>query len=405
MFILFLFFVPSYTFAGGFQVNLQGQKQTGMGHTGTGLFLDASSILFNPGALSFLERNSFIVGGSFIFPSIAYLEPYPGIYTAELVPQVGTPFAIYSSFKTNTESKFTYGLGIYTPFGSSAKWEDDWKGQFLVREINLKAIFIQPTISFKVTDNIGIGAGFIYATGAFGLRKGIPIENASGAYGEAELSGKAAGYGYNAGILFKATEKLSIGLDYRSAVKVAIDNGAATFSVPDAVKEFFPNTSFTTSITLPSVSTLGIGYQLSEKTLLAVDINFIGWSSYDTLSFDFEENTDKLADVASPRAYEDVFIFRIGAQHALNEKAAVRLGSYYDMSPVQSGYLTPETPDADKLGVTAGVTYQFTENFKLDLSFLFIEGKKRTDTNLETDFGGTYKSRAFIPGIGLDFCF
>jgi hypothetical protein len=40
----------SYCFAGGFQINLQGQKQTGMGHTGTGLLLDGAPLFFNPGA-------------------------------------------------------------------------------------------------------------------------------------------------------------------------------------------------------------------------------------------------------------------------------------------------------------------------------------------------------------------
>jgi long-subunit fatty acid transport protein len=44
----------------------------------------------------------------------------------------------------------------------------------------------------------------------------IPLGN----YGEGSLEGKASGYGFNAGIYFKATEKLSIGFDYRSQVNV-----------------------------------------------------------------------------------------------------------------------------------------------------------------------------------------
>ena len=38
-------------FAGGYQVRLQGQKQTGMGLIGSPFALGASSIFYNPGGL------------------------------------------------------------------------------------------------------------------------------------------------------------------------------------------------------------------------------------------------------------------------------------------------------------------------------------------------------------------
>lgn len=69
--------------AGGFQVNLQGQKQIGMGDIGTGLLLDGSCILFNPGALCFMNSSTVNVSGSFIFPSTEYLAPTPSNYTSE----------------------------------------------------------------------------------------------------------------------------------------------------------------------------------------------------------------------------------------------------------------------------------------------------------------------------------
>ena len=49
--LLVLALIPVLTFAQGFQVNLDGQKQIGMGHTGTGLVQDGASVFFNPGAV------------------------------------------------------------------------------------------------------------------------------------------------------------------------------------------------------------------------------------------------------------------------------------------------------------------------------------------------------------------
>ncbi len=395
----------SASIAGGFQINLQGQKQTGMGHAGTGLCLDNASILFNPGALSFLDSlKGIYIGASFIMPKSTYAD-YATAYVAHPVKHIGTPFTLYGVYKFKNAKKWNCGLGIYTPFGSKVQWEDDWKGQFLIREIDLKTIFIQPTVSYKVNDKLGIGAGFVYATGSFSLRKGVPVQDTAGNYGEGVLNGKASGYGFNAGIYFKASDKFSIGLDYRSEVKVTVKGGSAEFEVASSVAQYFPSTTFDTQLRLPQVATLGLGFTPNSKLKLAFDVNFVGWKSYDSLIIDFEENTDKLKDIHSARMYKNTYIFRLGAQYKLNEKWTVRCGTYFDKTPVQDGYLTPETPDSDKLGITVGASFNITKKVHLDASFLYIEGKQRTDTNIETEFSGTYKTRALVPGVSLEYVF
>lgn len=410
---LLLVFSSTFSFAGGFQVNLQGQKQTGMGHTGVGLLSDASTVLFNPGGISLLDSSfRFSVGGSFIFPRVTYLAPYPGNYSAETVHNTGTPFSLYAAWKIKKCEKLSVALGVYTPFGSKQQWEDDWIGQFLIREIDLKTIFIQPSVSYKINERLGVGVGFVYATGSFGLRKGVPVQDSTETYGEGKLDGKASGMGFNFGVYFRPNEKLSIGLDYRSSVKVSVDGGEAQFTVPTSLQEYFPTTMFSTTIKLPSVITLGVGYTCkglvgnnSNGLRLALDINYIGWSSYDSLVIDFADNTEKLADIHSARKYKNSFIFRMGGEYGINNLITVRAGTYYDMTPVQDGYLTPETPDTDKIGITGGLSIRPTKFMSIDLSFLFIEGKQRYDKNIETEFEGTYKSRAIIPGIGFEFIF
>lgn len=392
--------------AGGFQVNLQGQKQTGMGHTGTGLLLDASSILFNPGALSFLDSVRCIsFGSSFIIPRTQYLEPAPGTYTAETEHHIGTPFTLYAAFAPKQRSKMYLGLGIYTPFGSRVQWPNDWKGQFLIREIDLKTIFIQPTVSYRLNDKLGIGGGPIVAIGGFSLRKGIPVQDSSGYYGEGLLEGNATGFGFNAAVYYRPNKKLSFGLDYRSQVKVNVKSGDANFTVPSSLEQYFPSTSFSAEIKLPQTISFGIGYALNKKLTFAVDINFVGWQCYDSLKIDFKDTTSKLQNIHSARMYKNVLIYRIGAQYKISKMVTARMGAYFDSSPVNAGYLTPETPDANKIGITAGSSILIGESVSIDLSLLYIESMKRTDTNLETQFSGTYKTRAVVPGLGLEFIF
>ena len=305
--------------AGGFQVALQGEKQTGMGHCGAGLALDGATLFFNPGALSFVQKNSVHAGFSAIMARFTYHEFAPGQYSASNQFGVSPPFNIYGNYNIGKERRFSLGLGVYTPFGSRVTYASDWKGQFMLRELALKAIFVQPTFSVKITEWLGIGFGPVIASGSVELKKAIPAQFSDGTYGQANLAGGGSGYGFNTGIFAKSpTGKWSAGISYRSSVLFNAPNGNATFSVPDNLEEYFPTTTFSAKIKLPSTTTLGLGYKLNEKITLALDVNYAGWSVYDTLGFDFKVETDKLKDQRSPREYKNVCVFRLGGQYEIN---------------------------------------------------------------------------------------
>lgn len=396
-------FISCQLFAGGFQVNLQGQRSTGMGHTGIGMRLGASSAFFNPGALAF-SGTEVVLGINLIASHVGYREMQPGVYSASSTSGIGTPFNGHVAIRLGKDSPFVIGLSAYTPFGSGISYDDQWKGQFLMRELSLQTIFYQGTISYQVSDRLGIGIGYVFGTGDFSLRRGIPVQNAQGEYGEVNLHGKGIGHGFNVGIYYELTEKVSLGVSYRSGMKVALDGGSAEFNVPPSLNSKFPNTTFGTEINLPKVINFGISIKATEKTTFNFDANYVAWSSYDTLGFDFEENTEQLQDSKSPREYKNVVILRAGVEHQLNDDFDIRGGAYYDFSPVQKGYLTPETPDMDKVGVSVGASYHINK-FTIDASFLYVFGQERTDTNLETGFSGRWTSRAFIPGISFSYNF
>lgn len=99
----------------------------------------------------------------------------------------------------------------------------DWSFCFnKIRE--LRAIFFQPTLSYRINNKLGIGAGFVYANGKVNLQKDIPVIDQNGNYGHAELSGKASGFGFNLGVYYTPIEKLSIGLTHRSKVDMKGSN-------------------------------------------------------------------------------------------------------------------------------------------------------------------------------------
>lgn len=397
------FLVPFTAGAQGYQVNLQGQVQQGMGGAGTAYIQDAASLFFNPGGTSFLSESSINLGVSPTFAKATFLDKNT-YQTAETTSPVSYPFTAYGAFGLKDSSNLKLGLAIYTPFGSTVEWKEGWMGRFALTRLQLQSIFFQPTVSWRITDKIGIGAGFVYAYGKVNLQKDIPVADASGNYGKAELGGKANGFGVNVGLYFKPVEKLALGITYRSQVNMNVKSGDATFTVPAALDSNFPDGKFSAELPLPQVITLGLSSPLTEKLTLALDLNYVGWKAYDTLAFDYETNTPSLSDTRSARMYENTFAIRLGGEYKLLEGLGLRLGLAYGISPVQDGYVTPETPDADRIIYTAGLGYTIKKKFGVNASFYF-SSFEREDTNLETNLSGTFKTNVCIPGISLFYKF
>jgi long-chain fatty acid transport protein len=386
-------------FAGGYQVRLQGNKQNGFGLIGTPLSNGSSSIFYNPGSLAFMENKiDFELGASAIFSSVAF-QKAGSTYQAETENPVGTPFYFYFAGKIG--KMVALGLGVYTPYGNSAKWESQWAGKYLIQDISLSAIFIQPTISFNFGEKFGIGAGFIYTIGGVELNKGINYSGDAGV----NLKGNTSAMGYNVGIFFKPSENWSVGLNYRSKIEMKIEGGDATFTVPKSLEGIVPaDNKFDAELPLPANLDLGVAVQATDKLMIAIEFDWVFWGVYDTLSFTFEQSGD-LLDSHNPRKYRDTFIPRIGIEYAFSEKFEIRGGAYYDTSPADDRYFTPETVTLNTFAYTFGLSWNPSKHFGLDISFLQTFGLKAEKNYQPDNFGGTYQTSAIIPGLGLSFKF
>jgi len=395
----FLLVVPILGYSQSFQVNLQGQKQIGMAGAGTGVAIDEASIFFNPGAVSFLKQNGIQVGVNPIFMRSAFRENGSNI-TEYNEHKVATPFQGYAVFGSPAD-RLRFGIGVYTPFGGAMHWQQNWTGKYTVTSLDLRAIYFQPTLSYKITDHIGIGAGLVYSQGHVDLQRAVPLTLSNGESATAKLEGDSHDFGWNAGIYLETEVGITIGITHRSEINATIKNGDATFNVPDALNGTFP-TKFSATLPLPGTSTLGLGFHPSDKTLIDFDVNWVQWSKYKNLAFNYNNNA-AIPNTSSPRNYHDAATLRLGIQNQTTAKLALRAGVGYAFTPVSEGYVTPEVPDADRILLSAGIGYKPTKNFNIDVSFLYEDVRKRNETNIESGLSGEFKTVAYIPGISLTY--
>lgn len=401
--------VTIVTYGGGYRVSVQGQRAMAMGHTGVAMVNSAELVFFNPAGLVYLENKINVsVGASAVFTDVVFQNEELGI-SAETDNSVGTPLNLYASYQIN--DWMSVGLGVYTPYGSEVTWPTDWAGSQLVNNIDLAAIYVQPVVSFKLSDHFSIGGGPIYVTGNVnfnrnanrtttdieGVRSNITIDDSG-----------VSDWGWSIGAMFNPIDNLRLGFSYRSEIILESDEGEATFSN-------FPNstgvpangtTSFIAELPLPAELTVGLSYEY-DKWVFAFDYNRQYWGVYKSLDISFGNGENSI----NPRNYKDSSVYRFGFEYQATEKITLRAGYYRDETPVQPGFFAPETPRNDSDGFTGGVSFAVTSKLAIDASFFYLRFEEidasydfgASSTRGTETFGGTYKSSVFAPGLGLTY--
>ena len=396
-------------FAGGYRVALQGQKALGMGHTGVAMAESSEVVFFNPAGMVALENDMDMTAGVTLIDSVIKYQNQTANTSAETDNPIGTPVSFYISQRH--DEKLSYGIGLYTPYGNTVEWEKDWEGSHLVNNIELHAIYIQPTIAYKLSDDYSFGFGPTIVSGTVKFNRNLSTSlidvNGDRSNVTIEASG-VTGMGYNLGFLARPSDDLSVGISYRSKVDLKARDESADFqNIPTSLLGVYFDTTFDADLILPAELTVGISFDLSPDTVLAFDINRTFWSTYNNLDVQFNNGA---GTSLNPRNYKDANIFRFGAQHKMDDDLTIRAGIYFDNTPINDGYFTPETARADSMGLTAGASYKVSKRMELDFSFLqlifdeFYGSYDHYDqSGTLISFGGDYKSSVTAVGFGLNY--
>jgi long-chain fatty acid transport protein len=291
-------------------------------------------------------------------------------------------------------------------------WPDNWQGRYLIQNVQFNAITIQPTIAYKFKNIIGIGAGLVISTGSVTLNKAVPVNGGDSTDGKVNIKGSTVKYGFNAGIMIHPVKGLSIGIDYRSKILMAVKDADAKFTVPAALSTNFPDNKADVTLPLPANLDFGISYEINEKFMIGLGLNYVFWNVYDSLVFDFKTATSAVkAHQASAKLYTNKLIARLGAQYKINNIITVRAGGYYDPTPIPSDRLDPMLPGSNEIGLTCGLSVYPLKGFSIDASFEYLMGTKRSgisspdDNPGDQNFAGTYSAVFYMPGIGLTYNF
>jgi len=362
--------------AGGLAVREQSAWGQGTSFAGVAAGGSASALFWNPATMTQipgLQSNSVLSG---IMP---YAANSPNVAASAFGPLGGTgdsaqdalvPAAYYT---WQIRPDLWIGMSVNSPFGLSVKEPGAWAGGgYGAYWTNLKTYNATPTVAYRINDWISIGAGVQvqYAETTFGF-----AYNALAPGAQAGLNGGGWGYGFTAGVTLAPTQNLTVGLGYRSGINQKLNGALMLPAIPSP--PFGPSTpgSINATVNLPDIVTASVRYRFAPQWTALGTVEWSNWSRIGTVAV-LQPNgapaTAAGSNITLPFQYQDGWFFSGGAEYQWNDRLAVRSGVGFERSPVTDQVRMPLVPDNDRIWLSAGATYQYSNKISLDLAYTHV---------------------------------
>ena len=409
---------PALALANGFALFEHGSRAVGMGGAFGAVADDPSANYFNPAGIAFLDGTQSMAGFFLITESSTFTgdNPYPGSdYTVDMESQIFYP--VHAHLTGHFNDTFAWGVSLTTPFGLGTWWPDDYAGKYITKRVDLRLFNVNPNLAIKLSDRVALAVGFDAYFSSVDLTRSLgainPYTQQAAEVGQVHLySDYENGFGYNAALLAKLGGGFSLGLTYRSRVKVEYEGNASFVQFetgyPDfdaivaGLLPFDSNPAGNTEVTFPADIRVALAWQ-GENWTIAADAVKVGWDSFDELPITLPDYPE-LSSVR-PENYEDAMTYRVGVEHRW-EKVAVQVGYLFDETPVPTGSVSPLLPDAERNGYSVGFSYNFSPRVRLDAAYLYLPFDERSTEGMDQDgYNGTYDTTAHLFGMSLVFRF
>lgn len=410
-------------FGSGFQLFEQGAKAIGMAGAFAATADDPSAIYYNVAGIAQLRKTTFLAGGT----GISFVNQFTGDPNDEFTSGTTGHYRRHLFIPPNAYlivpigGNMTFGVGMMTPFGLRTNWANPWVGRFQASDSNVKTVEIEPALAWQTSDGkFAIGGGPTYRRSHITLQR----NNAFPGSGVDPFTGRIvdvanvwlnsnwnSAWGWNAGVLFKPSDKLHVGLSYRSQMDINYTGDAVFTQIPtgnpqlDALVKagLPPNQSINTTINYPGTAFLGLSTGVIPHWTIEADINRTNWSRFKSLDVTFAQtpanNLHRVED------WKDTTAYRLGANHPVSQHWDVRFGLLFDENPQPTFAVSALLPDSNRKGATFGAGYH-SDQWIIDWAvFVLHFDTRNTFGQSQEGLNGAFKTDATLMSLNFGYKF
>jgi len=280
--------------------------------------------------------------------------------------------------------RLVFGVALNSPFGLVTSPNTFWAGQFYSRDSRVHSFNATPMVAYQVNDWLSVGAGMQIQYFKVYLENAFPGAIAVGNQPTSLiLRGSSTDIGFTAGITLTPTPTTTIGIGFRSAISQSIQGDAfrSAFATTVVIPPFGPipvvvpaaTPAIQTTITLPESVSLGVRQKVTNQLTLLGTLEWTNWSRLNSVDL-VTPPPGTVPGIPAVLAFgwRDGWFGSVGLEYQWNPQLALRFGVAYEESPITDTTRTTRLPDNNRWWVGAGLTYNWSQNFSIELGYSHI---------------------------------
>lgn len=372
--------------AAGFRLPNQDAFATSRGSAFVATANNASAVYYNPAGLAGLDAEE-LRGGSYAIRFAVEHERGAGSWDNRAKWQ----FAPQVFYANPGSGNFSWGVGLYSPFGLGNEWSPPTPFESITRKARIEYVTLSPVGAWQINESLSLGFGLTLN------RVEADVRQAVGVFPGDQLTylGDDTGVGYVASVLYRPADRHRLGLTWRSGVSHQLE-GTATVSFAGA-------TNSGLDLDIPGYWVAGYAWQANDSTDIEFNIERAGWSS---LGVSTVTNT-ALGDLPFPFRWQDGYIYELGLSHRRGD-LIYSVGYDLNESVQSEPFYNPAVSDTDSHWLNFGVASE-GERLQWALSWQYGQGDRTVEHGLTNAAGetpnGDYAMRAITmqASIGVKF--
>ncbi len=330
---------------------------TDTGYAGAGLAgraNDAGTVFANPAGMTRFKELTYMAGVTPLYIDASFNSdedttasgPDKGVY--EFLS--GGAFAAILP----VTDKLILGISAQNYFGLALEWDDKWVGRYESTEVALLAPQLQPTVAYKVTNWLSIGAGAGLTLGV--LADEGRVNNLEPDLGDGKFKYDDTDFAVqgNFGVMIEPTDRTRVGLRYLTETDLDFKDNLYLSDVGPAIGNATESLGkIDLGMKMPQSLMAGIFHQVNDEWAVLGSVGWDDWSRFGRVRV-------KIAGTEVKRivdeGFDDTWHFGVGTQYQYTPKLMLTAGFSYD---------TSMTDDSDRpITLPLGAMYRYGLGFK-----------------------------------------
>lgn len=323
---------------------------------------DASTIVTNPAGMTRLPDHMFTGGLQALGGDIDYQLDNSAQRSPGNVMNVMPNASSFYSQKLNDD--LYAGIGLYGNYGLGIDF-GNWAGERLIKKSTLMAMTLSPSLAYKLSDRVSIGASANINYGFLSLTRDVDGVDDKQKDHDWAMS-------YRLGLLMQLTDQTRAGVTWNSKTEYNfnIDGKARLPNLPNVQYDL----PITAQVNAPQQIMLSLVHDINKQWSVMGDLGWQDWSE-----FGAPQITVVGQQVDNNSRMKDTWHTALGVQYRPTEQWRLNAGVAFDSTPYNDQSDVAMTiPTGDEWRFGTGAQYQITpaSNIGFAVEYLHMQSSK-----------------------------